>query len=113
MRATLSAAREMGFKRVLCVFQPHTYTRTAALFDDFVEALKLCDKAILADIYAAREQNTIGISSKDLADKIPDAEYYPSFDEIEERLLEIAKPGDLILTMGAGDVYKIGEYLVV
>ena len=95
------------------MFQPHTYTRTAALFDDFVEALKLCDKAILADIYAAREQNTIGISSKDLADKIPDAEYYPSFDEIEERLLEIAKPGDLILTMGAGDVYKIGEYLVV
>ena len=113
MRATLNAAREMGYKRVICVFQPHTYTRTAALFDDFVEALKLCDKAILADIYAAREQNTIGISSKDLADKIPDAEYYPSFDEIEERLLEIAKPGDLILTMGAGDVYKIGEYLVV
>jgi UDP-N-acetylmuramate--alanine ligase len=113
MRATLTAAREMGYERVICVFQPHTYTRTAALFEDFVEALQLCDKAILADIYAAREKNTIGISSKDLADKIDGAEYYASFEEIENRLIELAKPGDLILTMGAGDVYKIGECIVV
>lgn len=113
MRATLSSARDMGFHRIICVFQPHTYTRTAALFDDFVEALQLCDKAILANIYAAREQNTIGISSKDIADKIDGAEFFETFDEIEDRLLEIAEPGDLILTMGAGDVYKIGETIVV
>ena len=113
MRATLSSAREMNFNRIICVFQPHTYSRTAALFDEFVDALKLCDKVYLADIYAAREQNTIGISSKDLADRIEGAEYYPSFDEIEDHLLEYAKPGDLILTMGAGDVYKVGERIVV
>ena len=113
MRATLTSARDMNFERILCVFQPHTYTRTAALFDQFVESLKLCDKVILANIYAAREKNTIGIRAKDLADQIDGAEFYETFDEIEDRLLEIAKPGDLILTMGAGDVYKIGEAIVV
>ncbi len=112
MKVTLNAAKEMNFNRIICIFQSHTYTRTAALFDDFVDALKLCDKAILADIFAAREKNTIGISAKDLADKIPNAEYYPSFEEIEKRVLEIAEPGDLILTMGAGDVYKIGDAIV-
>lgn len=108
MRVTLTAAREMGFDRIICVFQSHTYTRTAMLFDDFVEALNLCDKAILADIYAAREQNTIGISAADLAAKIDGAEYYPSFDEIEARVREIAQPNDLILFMGAGTVDEIG-----
>lgn len=112
MKVTLTAAKEMDFKRIICLFQSHTYTRTAALFDDFVDALKLCDKAILADIYAAREKNTIGISAKDLADRIPNAEYYPTFEEIEKRVLEIAEPGDLILTMGAGDIYKVGEAIV-
>lgn len=112
MMATLRTAREMGYDRILCVFQPHTYTRTHALFQEFVEALQLCDKAILADIYAAREKNTIGISSKDLADRIDGAEYYSSFDQIEKRLLEIATPRDLIITMGAGNVDEIGNAIV-
>ena len=111
MRATLTMARELGYERVICVFQPHTYSRTKALFADFVDALKLCDIAVLADIYAAREQNTFGICSKNIADALPGAQYFPSFAEIEAYLRESLRPGDLVLTMGAGDVYKIGEAL--
>lgn len=109
MMATLKTAREMDYDRIVCVFQPHTYSRTKALLPQFIEALKLCDKAILADIYAAREQNTYGISSKDIADALDGGEYYDSFEKIEARLLEIAQPGDLILTMGAGNVNTIGS----
>ena len=101
--------KRQDYDRILCVFQPHTYSRTNALLPQFIEALKLCDKAILADIYAAREQNTFGISSKDIADQLDGGEYYNSFEKIEARLLEIAKPGDLILTMGAGNVNEIGS----
>ena len=112
MEATLRTAQEMDYDRILCVFQPHTYSRTVALLPEFVHALSLCDKAILADIYAAREQNTFGVSSKDIADKLEGGEYYDSFDKIAARLREIAQPGDLILTMGAGNVYEIGNAIV-
>lgn len=112
MRATLSAAREMGFDRILCAFQPHTYTRTKALFDEFVGALGLCDQAVLAPIYAAREKNTIGISSDDLAACVEGARSFGSFEEIAAYLRETAQPNDLVLTMGAGDIYKVGEMLV-
>lgn len=111
MAATLRTAREMDYDRIICVFQPHTYSRTKALLPEFIEALQLCDKAILADIYAARERNTYGISSKAIADAIDGAEYYASFDEIEARLKEIAQPHDLIITMGAGNVNEIGPKL--
>ena len=76
-----------------------------------MEQLSRPDLTILAEIYAAREQNTVGISSKDLAAEIPRAEYYATFQEITDRLQEIAAPGDLILTIGAGDIYKVGEAL--
>lgn len=112
MEATLRTAQEMDYDRIICVFQPHTYSRTVALLPEFIHALGLCDKAILADIYAAREKNTFGISSKDIADALDGAEYYDSFDKIEARLREIAQPGDLILTMGAGNVNEIGTAIV-
>ncbi len=112
MAATLNTAREMNYERILCVFQPHTYSRTKALLPEFIEALKLCDKAILADIYAAREKNTFGVSSKDIADALDGGEYYDSFEKIEARLREIAQPGDLVLTMGAGNVFEIGTHIV-
>ncbi len=112
MRATLAAAREMDFDRILCAFQPHTYTRTKALFDEFVDALGLCDLAILAPIYAAREQNTIGISSSDLAAKVPGAKSFDSFEQIADFLRKEAKPGDLVLTMGAGNIDEVGQMLV-
>ena len=111
LKATLDAIPGRGYSRSIVVFQPHTYSRTYALFDEFVEQLCRPDITILAEIYAAREQNTIGISSENLADRIPGAEYYRSFDEITARLREIAAPGDIILTIGAGDVYRIGEAL--
>ena len=112
LRATLEAVHEMGYERVICAFQPHTYSRTKALFDDFVAALSLADKAYLAEIYAAREKNTLGISSKDIADRVPGAVYCSSFEELEKALREEARPGDIILTIGAGDVYKVGEQII-
>ncbi len=93
-------------------FQPHTYTRTKALFDDFIAELKRPDKVYLAEIYAAREKNTIGISSNDLVEHLTNAEYFPSLDELAERLKADAREGDVILTVGAGDIFKVGEMIV-
>ena len=116
IRATLNAARKYPHKTIWCVFQPHTYTRTKALMDEFAEALSLADKVVLADIYAARETDNLGISSETLMEHIQDrgsdAYYFPSFDEIENFLLENCMHGDLLITMGAGDVVKIGESLL-
>ena len=112
LKALIDAVEPLGYKRIIVVFQPHTYTRTKALFDDFVEQLRRPDIAYLAEIYAAREKNTLGISSADLAKNIPDSRYFASFDEIEQDLKQTAAPGDIILTVGAGDVYKLGERLV-
>ncbi len=112
LHALLEMAQSLGCERVICAFQPHTYTRTKALFDDFVRELQLADLVILTDIYAAREQNTIGISSRDLAERIPGALYCPSLPEAAEKLRELAQPGDLIVTAGAGDIYTVGEMLL-
>ncbi|MFR1113618.1 MAG: glutamate ligase domain-containing protein, partial [Blautia sp.] len=99
-----------------CVFQPHTYTRTKALLPEFAQALSLADHVVLADIYAARETDNLGISSRDLQKQIlslgTDCHYFPTFDEIENFLLENCIPGDLLITMGAGDVVNIGEDLL-
>lgn len=112
VKALLDAVEELGYKRTIVVFQPHTYTRTQALFDDFVRQLKRADVAYLAEIFAAREKNTLGISSADLAAQIEGAKFYNTFEEIENSLRETAQPGDIILTVGAGNVYKIGEHLL-
>jgi len=112
LKALLDAVEPLGYKRVIVVFQPHTYTRTMALFDDFVEQLKRPDVVYLAEIYAAREKNTNGISSSLFADKLDNATYFKNFSEIMKNLKAVAQPGDLILTVGAGDVYKIGEELL-
>ena len=102
----------LNYKRSVLVFQPHTYSRTAALFEDFVEQLKRPDVLILAEIFAAREKNTIGISSAALAQRVEGATFYPDFPALENALRQLARPGDIILTVGAGDVYKVGEHLV-
>ena len=112
LKALIDAVQPLGYKRVVLVFQPHTYTRTNAFFDDFVEQLKRPDLTYLAEIYAAREKNTLGISSADLAKEIPNSMFFPSFEELEKALRWTAAPGDLILTVGAGDVYKIGENIL-
>ena len=113
LRALLDAALNMGYKRVITAFQPHTYSRTKTHFDEFVNQLRRADKVLLAEIYAAREKNTEGISSRSLAEAIPDAEYFPTFEEMEARLRELASEGDVILTVGAGDIYKVGEAVAV
>ena len=112
LKVLMDAVAPLGYKRIILVFQPHTYTRTNALFDDFVEQLRRPDLTVLAEIYAAREKNTLGISSKDIAKEIPNSMYFASFDEIETSLRYTAAPGDLILTVGAGDIYRVGERLV-
>lgn len=116
IRATLAAAKNCPHKRIVCVFQPHTYTRTQKFLDGFADALSDADLVILTDIYAAREKNTIGISSKDLKAKLDalgkECYYYPLFDDIENFILQNCGEGDLLITMGAGDVVKIGESLL-
>lgn len=109
--AALKAAKELKPNRVICVFQPHTYSRTVSLLDDFAQALAHADKVILCPIYAAREVNTYGISSQDLADRISGAEAVNDLRHAAQRLGELVQPGDLIFTMGAGDVNKIVHYL--
>ena len=114
--ATLKAAENISHNTLWCVFQPHTYSRTRAFLKDFAQALCLADKVVLADIYAARETDTLGISSDTLKKEIEalghECFYFPSFDEIENFLLENCTTGDLLITMGAGDVHKIGETLL-
>ena len=112
LHALLTAARSMGYQRVICAFQPHTYSRTKALFDDFVRELHTVDQVVLAEIFAARETNTIGISSADLAAEIPGSIFCPTLQDVTAQLKKLAQPGDLILTVGAGDIYTAGEALI-
>ena len=112
LAATIAAVQSMPeCKRLVVAFQPHTYTRTNALFDDFVRQLRKPDVVVLAEIYAARERNTAGISSRDLQKQVPGAVYCPTLPKVTEHLKQIAQPGDVILTVGAGDIYRAGEAL--
>ena len=110
--AAINALRTTNYKRIVLAFQPHTYTRTHALFADFVEQLKRSDVTILAEIYAARERNDVGISSMDLVKQIPGAIYCATLPEVTECMRALAQPGDVVLTMGAGDIYRAGEALL-
>ena len=116
IRATLSAAENYPHQRLVLVFQPHTYSRTKAFLDDFADVLSMADVVVLADIFAAREQNTYGVSSKDILSRLKakgtEAYYFPSFEEIEKFLLKKCVNGDLLITMGAGNVVEIGEALL-
>lgn len=111
LRATLETARSMG-GRLVVAFQPHTYSRTQALFQDFVRELKKPDVLVLAEIYAARERNTSGISSQDLAAQIPGAVYCQTLPEVTDYLRGHVQPGDLVITIGAGDIFRAGEALL-
>lgn len=118
IKATLSAVRNMKHNNLWCLFQPHTYTRTMALFDDFAESFADADKVVLAEIYAAREKNIYQISSKGLVDKIkqayPNKEVYffEDFEGIAGFVYNNGQEGDLVITMGAGDIYKAGELIL-
>ena len=110
--ATLEAVRSLPYKRVVLAFQPHTYSRTKALFGDFVRELRKADQLVLAEIYAARESNTIGISSQDLAEQIPGSVYCETLPDVTAYLKESVREGDIVITMGAGDIFRAGEALL-
>ena len=116
IKATLLTAQEVPHQELYVVFQPHTYSRTIAFFDDFVQALSLADHVILADIYSAsREVDTGEVSSAMLAEAIAkngtDVHYFPSFDEIEKFLQKNISTNDLLITMGAGKAVNIANHL--
>lgn len=114
--ATLEAAARYPHNRLICVFQPHTYTRTKAFLDEFADTLSAADIVVLAKIYPARETDTLGISSEHIVSRLKErgteCYYFSSFDEIEKFLLEKTINGDLLITMGAGDILKVGEMLL-
>lgn len=112
IKATLSAAKNMGYKRVITIFQPHTYSRTSMFLNEFAEALKISDLVILSEILAVREKNTYNIHSEDLQNKIDGCIYLKTFEEISEYILKIAQPNDLILTMGGGNIYECANMII-
>ena len=115
IEASLKALKEIKYNNLYLIFQPHTYTRTKALYSEFVRVLGNNPITILAKIYPAREKDLGVISSKDICEGINNnknnlnyiCEYFETFKEIQEYVLKLAKPGDIVVTMGAGDVYKI------
>ncbi len=110
LKATLSAAKAFG-KRVVSVFQPHTYSRTASLWDDFTMSFADSDITVFSDIYAAREVNTYGVSSEQLANAVIGGVYLPSFEKIAEYLKDNCNANDIIMILGAGDIVKLGEMI--
>ena len=112
LSVTLDAALSMGYDRVIAVFQPFTFSRTKLLLSDFADALSKADVVVMTAIMGSREKNTYGISTQDLADLIPGSVWFETFEEVRDHVLSIARPGDLILTMGCGDVYKCAHMIL-
>lgn len=110
--ATIKAARQMGYERIILAFQSHTYTRTNALYDEFISALNMADKVFLMDIYSARETNDLGVCSEKMAEDINNCQWYDSFEKIAIAIKKIATPDDVIITMGAGDIFKVADFLL-
>ena len=106
IKVTLKAAKELSYNRVIAVFQPFTFSRTELLKDEFVDALSVADKVILTPIMGSREVNTYGISSEYIAERLKDAVVVDGFDNIADKIIEIAEENDIVITMGGGDIYK-------
>ena len=106
LKVTLEAAMKMGYNTVWAVFQPFTYSRTAMHFDEFVDVLKIPDRCVMTEIMGSREVNTYDIYTSQLAEKIPDSVWFNTQEEVAEYVVKNAKAGDLVLTMGCGDIYK-------
>lgn len=110
--ATLKTAKAMSFKRVWVVHQPFTYSRTAMLLNDFAEALSIADRVVLTEIMGSREKNTLNIYAKDLAEKIDGCVWFPTFEEVAKYVVDNVKSGDLVITTGCGDVYKVADMMI-
>ena len=112
LEVTLNAAMGMGFKRVWAVFQPFTYSRTKILFDDFVRVLKIPDRVVMTEIMGSRERNTYGVYTSQLAEKIPGSVWFNTFDEVADFVVKNAEEGDLVITLGCGDIYKAAKLMI-
>lgn len=112
LTATLTAAMQMGFQTVWAVFQPHTFSRTYLLMDDFAKALRIPDRVVMSEILPVRETNTYNVHTKDLADKVPGSVWFDTFEEIADYIAAHAKPGDLVLTLGGGNVYQCAHMIL-
>lgn len=112
LEAVLSSAMRMGYREVLVVFQPYTFSRTKILLDDFARVLSIPDRCVMTEICAAREENTYNIYTSDLAAKVPGSVWFQNYDQITDYILDTAKPGDLVLSVGCGDVYKCANLAV-
>ncbi len=112
LRATLEAAMEMPYHRVWAVFQPFTYSRTAMLMEDFARVLQIPQKVVMSEIMGSREKNTYNIYTAQLADKIPGSVWFPTFEEIADYIVANAQEGDLVLTLGCGDIYKAAKLML-
>lgn len=111
LAVTLNAAKEMGYNKVWAVFQPFTYTRTYNLMDDFAEVLQIADRVVMTEIMGSREVNTLGVYTSQLAEKIPGSVWFNTFDEVAEYVTNNAESGDLVLTLGCGDIYKAAKIM--
>ncbi len=112
LKVTLDAAMQMGYNNVWAVFQPFTYSRTKKLMDDFATVLQIPDKCIMTEIMGSREVNTDGVYTSQLAEKIPGSVWFNTFEEVSEHVLKGAKSGDLIITLGCGDIYKAAKIMI-
>ncbi len=112
LEAILNAVMKMGYKTVWAVFQPFTYSRTKILFDDFVRVLGIPDRLVMTEIMGSRERNTYNIYTKDLADKIPGSVWFNTFKEVTDYIVKNAESGDIIITLGCGDIYKAAKMIV-
>jgi len=110
--ATLQTARHLQPSRLWAVFQPFTYTRTARHLEEFAAALALADQVILSDILGSREKNTLGVSSRQITDRIDGAQYIPLFEDIADYVARRVRPGDVVLTMGGGNIYQCARQIV-
>ena len=112
LEVTLRAAKEMDYKKVWAVHQPFTYTRTSLLMDDFARVLSLADEVVMTEIMGSREVNTLGVYTSQLAEKIPGSVWFNTFDEVAQYVVNHAESGDLVITLGCGDVYKAGKIMI-
>ena len=112
IEVTLTAAKAMDYKRVIAVFQPFTYSRTAMLLSEFAEALSIADKIVMTEIMGSRERNTYGVHTAQLAAKIPGSVWFATFDEVADHIVATAEPGDLVITLGCGDIYKAAKLMI-
>ena len=110
--ATLSAARSLGYKKIIVAFQPYTYSRVALLKDGMIKALSLADKVFLTPIVASREENVYGVKSEDITGCLPDGRVISDYEELSRETVKAADGGGIIITMGAGDIYKVAPMIL-